>query len=537
MDHYFDQLRTMAGVVAKDIDIIRAVDYRNNNEDINYAIELYNQRRVADKIRQLNLLRIITDANIIGKNNKSLYYYGSSPVRNFDFGACDWFTSLQISRDHGALFTHFHGTEYLMRKKDGQTVSLITPIYNIGQYTGGAMALLMCDFDLDSILAKNTQESHVWTAIYDGSEPIYFPASEILSERQMLLFMEQLDADSKSFRVPAHGPGEHSYLVSAEYSEISGWRIIGIARMDNNQAPVILFAVILILLAIATAVVLAVLLSKSVLLPLNQLVEKYRDFGDGNFQVTFDRTGMVELDQLVLTSQQMVESISRLNLAVADEHKKLAKEQIKALQHQINPHFLNNVLQSIKALAVCGDVKSISSIATLLGKVLSYSVYNPYEMVDLQKELLYVQDYIKIQNIRFDNLIHYDMHCDGMYNHVNIPKLMIQPIVENAFTHGFQTREPLSVTLQVFESDGVLLIQTLDDGAGMEQTAINALNARLMRNESPDDSDSVGLLNVNSRIKNIYGTDYGLSVEALDKGLCVTIRLPGITDKGYGGHD
>ena len=537
LDHYFDQLRIIAGVIANDRDIISAVEYRNSAEDIDYAIELYNYRRVIEKIRQLNFLSIITNANIIGNNYQSLYYYGASPVKDFDFSTCSWFTSLHVSRDSSALFTNFHDTEYLLNNKNIRTASLITPVYRIGQYTGGAMAYLMCDFNLEFLLAKNSQENNVRIAIYDGSEPIYFPVSGILSERQRQFFMEQLETDTQSFRIPARGAGEHSYLAFTQYSEYSGWRIIGLVAMDNNHGPVVLFAAILILLAIATAIVLAVIISRSVLLPLNHLVEKYREIGDGNFHVTFNRTGMVELDQLVLTSQQMVENISRLNRDIAEEHQKLAREQVKALQHQINPHFLNNVLHSIKALAVCGDVKSISSIATLLGKALSYSVYNPYEMVDLRKELEYVKDYIMIQNIRFDGLIRYDIICGEAYSRLSIPKLMIQPIVENAFAHGFQTRTLLTITVQVFESDGVLLIRTLDDGAGMEQPVIDALNATIAQNKSPDDSDSVGLLNVNRRIKSIYGPDYGLSVEGLTKGLCVTIRLPGSPKKGAGEHD
>ena len=532
MDNYFDQLRTIASVIAIDKDIVRAVEYRNRAGDVDYAVELYNQRRVSDVIRQLNILGIITNANIIGIDNKSMYYYGLSPVKNFDFASCAWFNSLELTEVKGALFTHFHGTEYLLNDRGGRTVSLFISVRNIEQYAGGAIAYLMCDFDLDSILEKNTRESNVWTAIYDGSEQVYFPASGILSERQKLFFREQLETDAESFQIPAYGPGESPYLVFTQFSGVSGWRIIGVVAMDNNQAPIFFFAAALILVAIAVAVALAALLSKSILLPLNQLVEKYREIGEGNFQVRFDKTGMVELDQLVLTSQQMVESISLLRSDIADEQEKLAQEQVKALQHQINPHFINNVLQSIKAMAVSGEVNSISAVATLLGKVLSYSVYFPHEMVDLQKELLYLRDYIKIQNIRFDGLVRCNIRCPRACNHVSIPKLVIQPIVENAIAHGFQTSKPLRITLNVFEPDGALLIQIIDNGTGMEKAAIDVLNAKLSGNESPDDSGSVGLLNVNRRIKNIYGLDYGLQVEGLSRGLSVTMRLPGVPEKG-----
>jgi len=164
--------------------------------------------------------------------------------------------------------------------------------------------------------------------------------------------------------------------------------------------------------------------------------------------------------------------------------------------------------------------------------VLSYSVYYPYEMVDLQKELSFLRDYVGIQNIRFGGRVSCDISCAQAYARASIPKLIVQPIVENAFAHGFEASRPLCIALKVYESEGVLLIQTLDNGPGMEGGAIDALNARLEQNESPDDSDSIGLLNVNRRLKNTYGKDYGLKVDGLPRGLSVTIRLPLALDGG-----
>lgn len=376
LDHYFYQLRTISNVIAKDDDIISAVNYRNRVENIDYTIELYNQWNVADKVRQLSLLSFITNAVIIGADYKPLYYYGygMSPVKDFDFSACDWFTSLQFS-GYDAFFTHVHSTEYLIKPTSKETVSLITAIRDAKQYIGGTLSYLMCDFNLDSILAHGDGESQVQMAIYDGTKLVYFQNVNMLSERQRLIFLDRLNSGEESFRLTAKDSSESDYLVFSKLSNASGWRIIGLVTMEDNQKPIIYFAVAMIVFAIATTVILSVVLSKSMLLPLNVLVKKYKQVGEGNFDVTFGKTGMVELDQLAQTSQQMVENISRLNKDIVDEQKKLAKEQIKALQHQINPHFLNNVLQSIKAMAVCGDVESISTISTLLGKVLSYAVY------------------------------------------------------------------------------------------------------------------------------------------------------------------
>jgi two-component system sensor histidine kinase YesM len=526
MDHYIDQLRTISNVIANDRDIINAVNYRNSVSVIDYTIELYSQRRVADKIRQLDLLKIVTNAYIIGANYQSLYHYGMSPVVDFDFSAYEWFTSLRTSRDNAAMFTNFHDTEYILNRNTGQTVSLITMIRDSRRITGGSYAYLMCDFDLDSVLARNFGENQVYLAIYDGNDPIYFPDDHILSARQTQLFMSELVSGAGSFRILSRGGGESTWLVFTQQSNVSGWRIIGLTVMEDGQTPIVYYAAIMIVIAIAITIILAIILSKSVLRPLNRLVGKYRQIGEGHFDVTFEETGMGELEQLAETSQKMVENISQLNQSIIDEQQKLAKEQIKTLQHQINPHFLNNVLQSIKAMAVCGDVASIASITTLLGKMLSYSVYNPYEMVPLQKELEYVQNYSKIQNIRADGLISFEIECADTYHHIKIPKLMIQPIVENAFAHGFKTRTPLAVKVLVQASETNLNIQVSDDGAGMSQQNVDILNDKIARNESTDESDSIGLLNVNRRIINLYGDNSGLDIKKLDKGLMVTMHLP-----------
>ena len=530
IERYFDQLRTIAKVVAEDRAVINAVTYRNSASVIDYSKELHNRRSVNDKIQQLKSLSIITNALIIGSDHRALYYYRASPVRDFDFASCEWFTSAQFSNDRSTKFSIRHEKGYLLNHNNKEAVSIIVPIRNIDLYTDNEIGWLMCDFELESVMSKSIRENNVHTAIYDGADQIYDPGGHLLSEGQKQIFENQLTelaGDLRAdFQIPAQTPEDVNYFVLTQISDISGWRIIGIIMMDDDRKPIVIFTAALIFAALLTSVILAAILSKSFLLPLHQLVEKYREIGKGNFQVRFTKTGTSELDELAFTSQQMVESISRLNADIIEEQQKLAKEEIKALQHQINPHFLNNALHSIKALAVCEDMEAISTMATLLGKMLSYSVYNPYEMVELQKELLYVHNYVMIQNIRYDGLISYEMDCSREYGLIEVPKLMVQPIVENAFEHGFRSHQPLTVTASVFAENRVLKIRITNDGIGMERADIDVLNEKLAKNESPGDSKSVGLLNVNRRIKDIYGIDFGLQIEKPDKGLAVTIRLP-----------
>ena len=537
LDYHFNQILNISNIITGDTDILSAIEeYDLTIPTINHV----KQRMVSDKIQKLNFFKIITNTIIIGTNNKPLYYYNiGSPKVDFDFGTCEWFSTarFKVSRSQRSIFTNYHDTKYLIRPRDESTVSLISAIYDPNTYIGDPIAYLLCDFDLGSILPRGTDKSQVQMVIYDEMKAVY-QNENMLSKEQNSEFLQRLflvisGSGTEEFPLAAKGPGDSSYLVYSKLSNASSWRIIGMVVMEDSQKPIFYFAIAVIIFAIITTVILAVILSKSVLLPLNSLVKKYKEIGEGNFDVTFGKTGMVELDQLAQTSQQMVENISRLSQNIVDEQSKLAKEQIKALQHQINPHFLNNVLQSIKAMAVCGDMESISTIATLLGKVLSYAIYNPYDMVYLQKELQYVLNYVLIQDIRSDGLISYEIECGEEYNRLKVPKLMIQPIVENAFTHGFQTRTPLTISTKVFASEDALLIKVSNDGTSMEQADIDALNEKLSQNESPDEkSNSIGLLNVNQRIKKIYGMDFGLRMEGLVKGLAVIVSLPINTIKG-----
>nr|WP_247682000.1 histidine kinase [Paenibacillus sp. Marseille-P2973] len=222
----------------------------------------------------------------------------------------------------------------------------------------------------------------------------------------------------------------------------------------------------------------------------------------------------------------MLKNINQLTDEVVEEQRRLATEQLKVLQHQINPHFLNNVLQSIKAMAVCGDTESISKATTLLGKILSYSVYNPYELVELKQELSYTENYIILQNIRFNGLIKYSMSCDEQLDHFLVPKLMIQPLVENAIEHGFEDRKEGHLSIVVEDAGSEIYIAITNDGAAVDSVEVERINSMLSNQDTYKQNQSIGLLNLNQRLKSCYGMQAGvkmLSREGMNTSIVITI--------------
>lgn len=529
IDNHLDQLITVSKIVANDQDIINAVTYRNSVQEIDYSVELYNQREVASKIKQLDVLGNITNALIIGNNHEYLYYYGSSPVRGYRFDQQDWFNKAAYMEDKYIRFTNFHPTDYLLNYRNRKTVSVITPIINANQYYAAGRTFLMTDFNLDPILSDKNGQGNMQIAIYDGINPVHFANNSHLSTMQKEGISEGLRKGKKSFIVAKSGDHPVSYLVVNETSLVSGWAILGIMPLNEveelrstNTTVVIAMVVI----ACMLVVLLSGLISKSILNPMQSLLQRFNQIASGRRDVSFKESRSKEINLIAETADHMLKNINQLTDEVVEEQRRLATEQLKVLQHQINPHFLNNVLQSIKAMAVCGDTESISKATTLLGKILSYSVYNPYELVELEQELSYTENYIILQNIRFNGLIKYSMGCDEQLDHFLVPKLMIQPLVENAIEHGFEDRKEGHLSIVVEDAGSEIYIAITNDGAAVDSVEVERINSMLSNQDTYKQNQSIGLLNLNQRLKSCYGMQAGvkmLSREGMNTSIVITI--------------
>lgn len=529
IDNYLDQLITVSKIVANDQDIIKAVTYRNSVQEIDYSVELYNQREVANKIKQLDVLSNITNALIIGNDHEYLYYYGSSPVRGYRFDQQEWFNKAAYIDEKYIRFTNFHPTDYLLDHGNRMTVSVITPIINTNQYYAAGHAFLMNDFNLDPIISDKSGQGNMQIAIYDEVNPVHFSNNSSLSTSQKERISEGLRNGDRSFTVDKSVDHPVSYLVVNETSQVSGWTILGImplTEIEQMRSTNTTVVIVMIVIACILVVILSGLISKSILNPMQSLLQRFNQIASGRRDISFKESRSMEINLIAKTADHMLKNINQLSDDVIEEQKRLATEQLKVLQHQINPHFLNNVLQSIKAMAVCGDTESISKATTLLGKILSYSVYNPYELVELKQELSYTINYITLQNIRFNSLIHYNLSCDEELDHFLVPKLMIQPLVENAIEHGFDDRKEGNLSIVVEDEGNEIYIAITNDGSVIGSAEVERINRMLSNQDTYKQNQSIGLLNLNQRLKSCYGMQAGvkiLSREGMNTSVVITI--------------
>ncbi|WP_026962731.1 sensor histidine kinase [Alicyclobacillus herbarius] len=267
-------------------------------------------------------------------------------------------------------------------------------------------------------------------------------------------------------------------------------------------------------------------LSGRVSRPLEQLTERMKEVQAGNMSpqhVTPDGVASDEIGELYTNFDLMMQ---RINDLIEENYVKelLVKEaEFQALQAQINPHFLYNTLNSINWLARMNHQDTISRMVEALASLLRQMTDRHDTLVSLADELTIVGNYLTIQKVRFGDRLHCEIAIDDALKACQIPKLTIQPLVENAIKHGLEKVEgQLSIRIRAVECDSDLLVMVVDDGPGADETVF----AQSLSGVGEATSNKIGLRNIDRRIQAVFGEDYGLSVESVrGQGTTVILRM------------
>lgn len=270
------------------------------------------------------------------------------------------------------------------------------------------------------------------------------------------------------------------------------------------------------------------------------LREEMHKASHGDYNITADFRGRDELSEAFADLQVMVEKIQEKEAAMYQsqigEKELMNKQQemeFKMLASQINPHFLYNTLETIRMNAFAAGDREVANAIKLLGKSLRYVLENTgTASTTLQKEMDYIENYIKIQKFRFGSRIDYQLIVDNdiCLKDYQILPLLLQPIVENAILHGLEEKENGGLVTVHIYLDQNLHIDISDNGCGMKLEQVRKLrNSISVRN--PEIKASIGLYNINQRIKLCYGSRYGMSISSvLGKGTTISLVIPPMTD-------
>jgi len=226
-----------------------------------------------------------------------------------------------------------------------------------------------------------------------------------------------------------------------------------------------------------------------------------------------------EIQHYITDQKKYIETLQEERDQVTIIQKQKRKAELKALQAQINPHFLYNTLNSITWMAADKGETEISVLSSSLGKLFRISLSKGREIITIREEIEHVESYLKIQKIRYGDKIQYEISISGEILDLKMPKLLLQPLVENSIYHGIrQKSETGHIRIQaretVTEKDRKeIFFSVEDDGVGIPPEKLKAINAGLFRGIT-ESGDSYGIYNVNERIRIYYGPDCGLSYES-----------------------
>ena len=317
--------------------------------------------------------------------------------------------------------------------------------------------------------------------------------------------------------------------------EGSDWRVVGVSYVDElvnrNVREMIRLSCLLAVVVLAAALLTSWLLSQLLGRPLRGLASAMESFESDADHFTYRPVGGTrEVQELSNSFGHMVLRIQQLMTTVREEEVNLRKTELKALQAQINPHFLYNTLDSIAWMCERGRNTDAVKMVHALARLFRISISKGHELIPIAKEIEHAESYLQIQKYRYKNQFTYEFDVDEACLNYYCNKITLQPIIENAINHGLDLMvDEGRITVRVCQDGEDILFFVQDNGVGMSPEQVASI-----LEHGPKDRTGIGIKNVNDRLKIYFGKKYGLQITSeLDVGTCVEIRMPKIQEGDY----
>lgn len=275
------------------------------------------------------------------------------------------------------------------------------------------------------------------------------------------------------------------------------------------RSSVVVFAIILVAI-----IYLSYLIPRSITRPIRRLSEVTDQVAKGDLAVRSDVRAGAEVNVLNDSLNSMIDKINELLEQVTKEQVRLRKAEFELLQAQINPHFLYNTLDAIVWLAEAGEQKKVVSMVGSLSEFFRMSLNQGKDIVSVKEELQHVRSYLEIQQVRYQDILEYELQVPEALHTYLIPKITLQPLVENALYHGIKNKRGVGkITITGYKEEGVIFLQVEDNGIGITPKRLEQVRNGIMGKESTGKA-IYGLYNVNERIRLNFGEAYGIDVES-----------------------
>lgn len=376
----------------------------------------------------------------------------------------------------------------------------------------------------------------------------------IMDENDNIVASNRVDTQDKSLTnidlttLSTTGQGPHDVTIDGKPFKmvIDHWQpggslnslriisIFSVASIVDEPNRIIFLASIVILSALMMAILLIYYVSRLLTGRILHLSKHISKVASGNLGATLVIDGKDEIGQLARQFNHMVRNINALMSEVQESNRQKNAIQLKQneikfkmMASQINPHFLFNALESIRMKALVRGQADISHVVRLLGKMMRKNLEVGNGMISLQSELETVNCYLVIQKFRYDDRLTYELHVDPKANPLQIPPLIIQPLVENCVIHGLENRiEGGMVRVEIRLEDSYLKVQVSDNGTGISKARIQEIR-KMLDNNDDYETNNIGMRNIHLRLQLTYGPQFGLTLTSqIGFGTQISFAIP-----------
>ena len=528
IDSYISYMENISSIVANSSDVW---DYLFDENQTEGRQEELRERITSVFKTIMDTREDITNIALLPEHKKVLINEGWDELNPYvEVGELSWYQEALENQGRTALSSsHVQNVIY------GEYQWVVTLSRSITSVTKPDICgVFFVDLNYDAIsklCEKISLGNKGYIFVLDGNGSIvYHPQQQLIySGMKQERIAEVMESRESSFLT------EDDRLYTISRSEKTGWIVVGVSYLSElmkgaNKARNLYL--IIALLLFAAALLLAYLLSDAITRPITALEKSMKEVEKGNFEhAALEVCAENEVGRLSQSFNIMTEEIQNLMEQSRHEQRIKRKYELKALQAQINPHFLYNTLDSIIWMAEWGKTQEVVQMTSSLARLLRRSISNEREVVTVSEEVEYTQDYLTIQKMRYKDKLEYEILVDQEIAQEGIVKLILQPLVENAIYHGIKYKEGKGmIRIRGFRQEDKIVLQVEDDGSGMDEETLTHIFEKHTKDTK---SNGVGLKNVNERLQLYYGTEYGLKYESkIGEGTTATVILPAREEGG-----
>lgn len=510
----------------------------DNNDDIQILLETINSdefeiikitRTLEDELRLFQTTIGISDMNItlVGENNllcstsehlpkistnsmKQTYWYKDTKNNP---NTINWFffnrSYFNMDTTEPVIVATKDLYNYKTNKKYG---TIIIEIYESYLYN----------------LYKNVVDTDEYFIILDSSGNVISTSnrSAILSHNSELMHMDREDENL----IYNYNYDNKQYTYIKQSSTMPDWdfiKLLSNEKIDNAvdklQQQFILVYLFCLLIIVIGVYIVAIQINE----PIRNLTKKIQN----NYLHSSDflkNTKNKSFSSALTSYELLIDEVDNTLDKLLEHNESRIDAELYALRMQINPHFLYNTLNSIKYLVWTNNIKLIEPTITTLVSLLKQTLQNPSEFITLREEINLITNYIYIQNIRTENSVKIKYNISKSDMNIKVPSLFLQPIVENSIFHGIEPLDKVgTISISTYTKENDLFIEIIDNGVGISKDKLTTI-LETVKEDDHIGFNSIGLYNVNQRLKIYYGEKYGLKISSQENiGTAVTIRIKG----------